>query len=105
MNVVWAPRALERVREAAEYIGRDHPDAAQRWVDRLFARVELLARAPAQGRMVPELGREDIREILFQRYRVIYRHEPKRVVILTVRHGRQRFAAGEVLTLAKGDKP
>lgn len=91
MKIVWAPRALSRAQEAAVYIARDRPAAAVRWLEGLIARVELLAATPVQGRMVPEVGREDIREIQYQRYRIIYRLEVKRLVILTVRHSRRRF--------------
>ena len=41
--------------------------------------------------MVPELGREDIREVLVWQYRIIHRVERERVVILTVVHGKRRF--------------
>jgi plasmid stabilization system protein ParE len=96
VRIVWAPRALARVEEAADYIAQDRPGAAVRWVEGLFARVGLLAEAPAQGRVVPEVGREEIREIQYQRYRVIYRLESKRLVVLTVRHSRRQFDAGDL---------
>jgi plasmid stabilization system protein ParE len=62
-----------------------------RWIEELFARVELLAKAPAQGRVVPEIRRQDIREIQYQGYRVMYRVEANKLVILTVRHSRLHF--------------
>lgn len=42
---------------------------------------------PRSGRVVPELGRDDIREIFVQSYRIIYRARPDTVEILTVHHG------------------
>jgi toxin ParE1/3/4 len=39
MKVVWSPLALQRVREHAEYIARDRPQAAEQWVDGIFAAV------------------------------------------------------------------
>jgi plasmid stabilization system protein ParE len=39
------------------------------------------------GRIVPEIDREDIRELLIQRHRIIYRLLPDEVEILTVHHG------------------
>jgi len=94
--IVWAPRALDRMEEAALYIAQDRPDAALRWAEKLFSRVELLAVAPKQGRVVPELGREDIREIFFEKYRVVYRVETRRILILTVRHTRRLFDPNEI---------
>jgi len=64
--IVWAPRALDRVTEEAQYIAADRPGVARRWVDEIFDRVDLLAGMPKQGRVVPEVGRADIREIFFE---------------------------------------
>jgi plasmid stabilization system protein ParE len=38
MRVIWAPRAILRVTEIAEYIAADRPAAARRWVRELFAK-------------------------------------------------------------------
>jgi plasmid stabilization system protein ParE len=45
---------------------------------------------------VPELNRDEIREILFGEYRVIYRLDPRRIVVLTVRHGRRQWDPTEI---------
>ncbi len=54
MNLIWSPLAIERVSEIAEYIARDNPPAAQRWVEETFDRVGQLERFPDSGRRVPE---------------------------------------------------
>ena len=41
---------------------------------------------PCSGQIVPELGREEIRELLKGDYRIIYRVAEHRVEILTVYH-------------------
>ncbi len=48
------------------------------------------------GRPVPEADREDIRELIFQGYRIIYRTKPDQVQIITVIHGSRNLAAKEV---------
>ncbi len=45
------------------------------------------AARPHFGAEVPEYGREDIRERLFHKYRVIYRVRGDDVELLTVIHG------------------
>lgn len=89
MRIVWSPLAVECAIEGARYIAADDAQAAQAWVERLFARVERLSRFPQSGRLVPELRRADIREIIHGGYRVIYRTEKARLVVLTVRHARR----------------
>lgn len=97
MKLVWSPLALERVDEAAEYIARDRPEAARRWVRSLFEAVRRLERFPESGRPVPELShRPELREMIHGAYRVIYRVEPGRVSVLTVRHGRRLLDPSEV---------
>ena len=96
MRVVWSPLAEERAVEAFEQIARDRPSAAVRWLERLLERVGSLASFPDRGRAVPELQRPDVRELVVKPYRVIYRRDPKRVVVLTIRHGRREFDPGEV---------
>jgi toxin ParE1/3/4 len=49
--------------------------------------VEGLASLPKRGRLVPEAERDDIRELLFSNYRIMYRVDKERIVILTILHG------------------
>ena len=95
MRVLWSPLALERVNEIADYIAEDDVQAARVFLIGIFGAGERLQRFPNSGRVVPEVRRPNIREIVFKGYRVIYRVERKRVSILTVRHGRQRLPLEE----------
>ena len=57
----------------AEIISLDSPFCAEQVVDRIVARFEQARRHPASGRMVPEFGREDVRELIESPYRLVYR--------------------------------
>ncbi|MFP4599150.1 MAG: type II toxin-antitoxin system RelE/ParE family toxin [Persicimonas sp.] len=96
MKVVWSPLALDRVREHASFIERDNPSAARDWVNDLFDAAEALASFPTSGRVVPEVGRADIRELIHDGYRIIYRIETDQVAVLTVRHSRQQLPPDEI---------
>ena len=89
MKIIWSPLAISRVTEIAEYILMDNPVAAEKWIDEIFNRVLQLKTYPKSGRMVPELEIEEIRELIYGNYRIIYRIIEKAIVVLTVRHGRQ----------------
>lgn len=89
MKVVWSPLALNKVEEVADIIRYDKPGAARKWVQDLLEAAEALADLPRRGRIVPEIQRSEIRELLLGNYRMIYRIEDTVVSILTVRHGRQ----------------
>ena len=91
VRIVWSPLALVRAENAAKFIARDDPAAAASWARGLFDAVKTLSAHPRRGRMVPELSRDEIREIVHGDYRVVYRVSSRRVEVLTVRHGRRRF--------------
>jgi toxin ParE1/3/4 len=88
VKLEWSPRALENLEKIALYIAQDDPEAAHRWVMQLFRAVEKLDEFPLSGRVVPELGSDQIREIVHGDYRVVYRVD-ERVHVLTVRHARR----------------
>lgn len=97
MKIIWSPLAIDRVTEIAEYIASDKPSASDKWIDTIFSKVAKLASSPEIGRVVPEIGDEQFRELIYGNYRIIYRIEKKQVSILTIRHGRQILPVEEIL--------
>ena len=91
MKIVWSPLTLDRIGEIADDIAQDNSLAASEWVESVFIKVGRLVRFPESGRIVPEIKRADIREIIIGNYRMIYRIRHSRVAILTIRHGQQRL--------------
>jgi toxin ParE1/3/4 len=91
VKIIWSPLAITRVLEIGEWIAAERPQGARALVDELFAAVERLSRFPQSGREVPEVQQPDIRELIFKRYRIIYKTRPSRIEILTVRHSRQEL--------------
>ena len=59
-------------------------------MERIFRVAENLGEFPLFGRVGSELGRSDLRELIVQGYRVIYRVLPDEVEIIAVRHGARR---------------
>jgi toxin ParE1/3/4 len=99
MKIVWSPLAIDRASEIAEYIAQDKPSAAEKWVNTVFIKIEKLASSPDIGRVVPEIGNDQFRELIYGNYRIIYRIEKKQVSILTIRHGKQILPIEEILAL------
>ena len=69
------------------FIARDSPEMAATFADRVLRATDRLASYPRLGRTVPELGIENIREVIVGSYRVIYRIRQDEVHLLTVHHG------------------
>ena len=90
-RIRWTERALADLEAIGDYIARDKPIAAARWVQQLIAVAERAAVAPLGGRRVPEFARDDIRELRKRTYRVVYRVTATCVDVLTVFEGHRLF--------------
>jgi toxin ParE1/3/4 len=87
VKVLWTASALAQLQAIHDYIAQTSPDYAVRIIDRLTRRSIQIANYPDSGRMVPEYGRKELREIIEGRYRIIYLVSVAEVQVLTVIHG------------------
>ena len=87
-QIRWSPQIANDLEEICNYIGRDSPRYAALFAERVFAVAEMIARFPAAGGIVPEYGREDVRERLIHNYRLIYRlRGTDAIQLVTLIHG------------------
>ncbi len=96
MRLIWSPLAVDRASEIANYIAKDKPSAAEKWVNTVFSKVEQLKSSPEIGRILPEISDSRFRELIYGNYRIIYRIEKKQISILTIRHGKQILPINEI---------
>ena len=96
MKIFWTKEALLRLQEIEEYISRDNPIGAIEFVDKLITVAETISDNPKKGRMVPELSFENIRELLYQNYRIVYLVKKNSVDMLTVFEGHQLLKKEEI---------
>lgn len=86
-KVIWTFQALEDIDDVAEYLSQNSSQYTTHVVELILEKTELLATFPELGRIVPETNIKSIRELIIQRYRVIYvLSNKKQIEILTVRH-------------------
>lgn len=86
-EIVWTEPALGDLDKVADYIALDKPDAASRFVKKVFTAVDRLSAHPLSGRKILELPDTPYREIVVSPCRVFYRFDKKRVYILHVMRG------------------
>ena len=91
LKIDWSPEAVEDLESIADYIGRDSEFYARAVVTRVLDVCSDLIKFPYIGRMVPEHGDENIRERIIYSYRVVYRIEQRRILIVAVIHGKRLF--------------
>ena len=83
-GVRWTNQAVVDLQAIREFITRDSPRYGRLVAERLFTATERLETFPVSGRIVPELGRNDVREIIVGEYRLVYKVYAGAVIILTV---------------------
>ena len=86
MKLVWSNTARDDLKRLRAYIGQDSPVYARQFIQRIIGRVIALRGFPNLGRRVSEANRDDIREIVFQGYRIIYQTAADQALVLTVLH-------------------
>ena len=89
----WSARALRDLEEIQEHIADDDPRAAERWAIVLWEAANTAAQRPTVGRMLPETGRPDVREVLRGAYRIIYSVRGETIFVLAVLEGHRLLPA------------
>jgi len=98
LRLRWTNEALIRLQEIEEFIAKDNPGAAVKFVDKLISLAETIPENPEKGRIVPELSIEHIRELLHKNYRIVYLIKKKSIEVLTVFEGHQLLKKDEIIS-------
>ena len=85
--VEWTEPARDDLRAIYEYIALDSEFYARNTARNIVERSATLSESPEIGRVVPELGEKEIRELFIYSYRIIYQILPDRLAILAIVHG------------------
>lgn len=90
-QLLWTLASQQDLVEIGDFIGRDSIVYAINEVERLVVAAERLQSEPLMGRVVPEYGREDLRELIVRNYRLVYLVRGAEVVVIRVVHGARDF--------------
>jgi len=88
-KIIWTDFAIEDLKSIHEYISKDSRSYANRFIDKVIARVDQLQVFPQSGKIVSEFGKEDIRELTEGSYRIIYKISIDYIGIVRVHHSAQ----------------
>ena len=92
-QVIWSPRAVRDLDSIHEYVARDSSIYADLVIQRLVHSAERLREFPNLGRVVPEVARADIRELIVPPFRLVYRTRSDTVEVVTVFRAARLFPA------------
>jgi toxin ParE1/3/4 len=90
-KIVWSPEAIEDLQSIAAYIERDSEYYARAVVGKILEASRNLADFPMLGRIVPELDDDKTRERFVYSYRLVYRIEREKILIIAIIHGKRLF--------------
>jgi toxin ParE1/3/4 len=96
LRVVWTEHARQMLDEAVAYIAQDAQPAAERLLSEALDAASSLDVFSERGRIVPELDQPNIRQLLVQRYRLLYEVTRSEVHILAFVHGARDLTRPEV---------
>ncbi len=96
IKIRWTHEALLRLIEIEDFISQDSADRARKFVDQIIEHAECLSDNPLSGRNVPEISNPDIRELIFRKYRIVYRVKGNNLDILTVFEGHRLLRIDEI---------
>ena len=90
-KVIWTKQGYSTL-DAAAYVAENSLTGAQQLLEIALDTAESLSVFDERGRVVPELQQPNIRELLVQRYRLIYEVFDTKVEIMAFIHGARDFA-------------
>ena len=91
-KVIWSEGALLDLEHIRDYIALDNPAYANVFVERLLKTTRHLPQFPESGRLMPEAKTHNIREVIYQGYRIVYRLSPELIEVIMAVHGSRDLA-------------
>ena len=90
-KITWTKWSIKDLRAIYDYISCDSSFYAARFIDRIIQRVDQLEEHPESGRMVPEKEDSSIRELIEGNYRIFYRIQRGKVIILRIHNSARKI--------------
>lgn len=85
-KIRWSPKAVDSFEEICNYISKDSEYYASIFAKKVMSIIENISIFPKAGRVVPEYQNENLREKIFQNYRIVYRLKNDIIEIVTISH-------------------
>jgi addiction module RelE/StbE family toxin len=90
-KIKWTQRAVADLEAAYRYFSQDNPSYASRFASKILEAADSLAEFPERGRVAHDVELPNIRELIVEKYRLVYEVESEIVNLLRIIHGRQDF--------------
>lgn len=90
-GIKWSPKAASHFEEICDYITKDSKYYAALFAKKILSIVKAIPPFPKAGRIVPEYNDENLREKIYENYRVVYRIKGEIIEIVAICHGARQL--------------
>jgi len=90
VKILWSLQARDDLKNIYSYIKQDSVYYANNFKLNILNRIERLIKFPKSGRVVPEYNFEQVRELIYGNYRIIYEIKDS-VQILAIAHSKMKI--------------
>jgi addiction module RelE/StbE family toxin len=87
MKIIWTLPAVYDLESIRDYIARDSEFYATSFIEKIISSMEKLIDFPKIGRVIPEASNHNLRELIFQNYRIMYRIYHDTIQIIAIIRG------------------
>ncbi len=97
-KIVWTEQSVFDLKDIFDYISKDSKRYAENQVSRIKTKTLILKTQSESGRIVPELGINEIRELIEGNYRIVYRIlNDNTIEVLTIHHSARDFESRKII--------
>lgn len=86
-KIRWSPRAVSNFEDICNYIAKDSELYATLFAKKVNTIIKYIPMFPKAGRIVPEYNNENLREKIYENYRIVYRIKKEIIEIVVISHG------------------
>ena len=90
VKILWSLQARDDLKNIYSYIKQDSIYYANNFKLNILNRIEQLVNFPKSGRIVPEYNCEQVRELIYGNYRILYEIKDS-VQILAIAHSKMKI--------------
>ena len=92
MELIYTESFYETLAEIGDYIAKDSQYYAKAYTDKITIHTIKLKYSPYLGRIIPEQKNINYRELIYGRYRILYKVSKDKVYLIRVIHGKRKFS-------------
>lgn len=86
-KIRWSPRAASNFEDICKYIAKDSPHYSSLFAKKINSIIRTIPQFPESGRVIPEYKDKNIREKIYENYRIVYRRKGDFIEIVAICHG------------------